>query len=231
MGSVPFFASGVYSPDIDAPLAITACQRAVAAWPNEARFHSQLGRALERSGRPAEALVAFRRAAAMGYAPAQTILAFAAERGDLGVKQDLTEAVRLYRLAADQGMALAQTNLAVLLRDGRGAPRDPVAAFSLLQSAATYPFGPAISNLAWLFEQGLGTAANPGEALRLYRIAAGPGLFDVFAQYRLGGMFERGELGMPQDRAQAVAMYRAAARQGEQNSITALRRMGEREPW
>ena len=46
----------------------------------------------------------------------------------LGLLQDYAEAVRLYRLAADQGYASAQTNLGVMYRNGEGVLQDTVTA-------------------------------------------------------------------------------------------------------
>lgn len=42
--------------------------------------------------------------------------------------QDTTQAVRWYRLAAEQGFALAQTNLGAMYFDGDGMPQDYVLA-------------------------------------------------------------------------------------------------------
>ena len=56
--------------------------------------------------------------------------------GGRGVPQNETEAVRWFRLAADQGHAGAQYNLGVSYRDGRGVPQDRVAAHMWLSLAA-----------------------------------------------------------------------------------------------
>ena len=56
-----------------------------------------------------------------------------------GVPQDDAEAVKWYRKAADQGYALAQTNLGIMYDDGRGVPQDYVQAhmwFNLAVAAA-----------------------------------------------------------------------------------------------
>ena len=45
-----------------------------------------------------------------------------------GVPQDDAEAVRWYRLAAAQGLALAQCNLGIMYDNGRGVPQDDVSA-------------------------------------------------------------------------------------------------------
>ena len=41
-----------------------------------------------------------------------------------GVPQDYAEAMKWYRLAAEQGYAYAQTNLGVTYRKGQGVPQD-----------------------------------------------------------------------------------------------------------
>ena len=46
----------------------------------------------------------------------------------LGVRQDLVEAVRLYRLAADQGLAEAQFHLGLMYEHGFGVPQNSLEA-------------------------------------------------------------------------------------------------------
>ena len=53
-----------------------------------------------------------------------------------GVPQDETEAVRWFRLAADQGLADAQYNLGGMYWIGHGVPQDRVAAHMWLSLAA-----------------------------------------------------------------------------------------------
>ena len=53
-----------------------------------------------------------------------------------GVPEDDAEAVRWFRLAADQGEAAAQYNLGVMYRDGDGVPEDIVLAYMWFNLAA-----------------------------------------------------------------------------------------------
>ena len=53
-----------------------------------------------------------------------------------GVLQDDAEAVRWYRLAADQGHAKAQYNLGVMYDNGDGVPQDYAEAVSWYRLAA-----------------------------------------------------------------------------------------------
>ena len=54
-----------------------------------------------------------------GDAGAQVMLAQMYRDGD-GVRQDMTEAVRFYQKAADQGGAMAQCDLSLMTRRGEG---------------------------------------------------------------------------------------------------------------
>ena len=56
-------------------------------------------------------------------------------RTGTGVPQDYAEAVQLFRLAANQGNAVAQSNLGMMYRTGTGVPRDPTKAARLLKLA------------------------------------------------------------------------------------------------
>ena len=53
-----------------------------------------------------------------------------------GVAKDDAEAVIWYRKAADQGNALAQFNLGLMLREGQGVPQDDVRAHMWFDIAA-----------------------------------------------------------------------------------------------
>ena len=53
-----------------------------------------------------------------------------------GVPQDYTEALRLYRLAADQGLASAQNNLGFMYANGEGVLQDYVEAHMWFNLAA-----------------------------------------------------------------------------------------------
>jgi hypothetical protein len=74
-----------------------------------------------------EAVKWYRLAAAQGYAPAQSSLGLAYEKGQ-GVPQDYQEAVKWYRLAAAQGNQFAQAKLGVMYTNGTGVGQDFVRA-------------------------------------------------------------------------------------------------------
>jgi uncharacterized protein len=62
---------------------------------------------------------------------------------DADKRKDYKEAVRLYRLAAEQGNAKAQYNLGVMYAEGLGIPEDYKEAFRLFRLAAEQGDAPA----------------------------------------------------------------------------------------
>ena len=63
-----------------------------------------------------------------------------------GVEHDDLEAVKWYRLAADQGFAAAQSNLGFMYAFGRGVPQDVVQAYMWLNLSAAQGYDVAIKN-------------------------------------------------------------------------------------
>jgi TPR repeat protein len=99
-----------------------------------------------------------------------------------GVPEDATEAVRWYRLAADQGYAEAQNNLGLMYLDGDGADQDTFEAVRLFESVAALGpnevgFGYAATSLGWIYLTGKspGISRNTEEALRWNLFGAGSG--------------------------------------------------------
>ena len=62
--------------------------------------------------------------------------------------QDLAEAVRWYRKAADRGSAVAQNNLGVLYAQGKGVAPDMAEAYFWFALAAAAPAGAGQGNAA-----------------------------------------------------------------------------------
>ena len=61
--------------------------------------------------------------------------------GGVGVTKDDAEALRWFRLAAEQGHAQAQFNLGIMYNTGRGVPQDNVSAHMWLNLAAAQSTG------------------------------------------------------------------------------------------
>ncbi len=170
--------------------------------------------------------------AELGDAEAQFVLGVWHADGR-GVLRDDGEAVRWYRLAADQGYDLAQAGLGLMYANGRSVPQDDVEAHLWLNLAAMQ----GLSGLTGALIDGRSrhfdvtaldavaermTADQLAEArrrtrdwtnarrVRVYRLAADQG--DATAQFDLGLLYERGR-GVPQDYVEAHIWFNLAAAQ------------------
>jgi hypothetical protein len=104
-----------------------------------------------------------------------------------GVVQDDAEAVRWYRLAADQGLANAQYNLGMCYARGREVAQDDVEAVRWYRLAADQGFANAQYSIGRCYALGIGVAQDDAEAVRWTRLAADQGHADAHtALARLG---------------------------------------------
>jgi hypothetical protein len=93
------------------------------------------------------------------------------------VVQDYMEAaVRLYRLSAAQGNAVAQSNLGRRYAEGECVARDDVEAARLYGLLAAQGYAVAQYNLGVLCYKGEGVAQSFVETARLWRLAAAQGV-------------------------------------------------------
>ena len=201
---------GVAFGAIDVPRARTACEAAVAAYPNEPRFRAWLGLILEAGGFPAGAVAAYRSAAERGLPIAQNSLGAMLLDGR-GIARDDAQAVQWFRRAAEQGNADAQHNLGVMLQAGRGIARDDAQAVEWYRRAAEQGNAFGQANLGFMLREGRGIAPDDEQAVEWYRRAAEQGNAD--AQNALGVMLRDGR-GIARNHAQAIAWFRRAADQG-----------------
>lgn len=73
-----------------------------------------------------------------------------------GVPQDHAEAVKWYRKAAEQGEAVAQSNLGMMYDQGRGVPQDYAEAIRWYSKAADQGVANAQNNLGVMYRYGQG---------------------------------------------------------------------------
>ena len=73
-----------------------------------------------------------------------------------GVSKDLSEAVRWYRKAAEQGIAQAQYNLGVCYEFGKGVSKDQAEAVRWYRKAAEQGDARAQCNLGYCYNNGVG---------------------------------------------------------------------------
>lgn len=192
---------------------IALAQTAVAAittqeW-NAAEGATLVARAVAASSR-----AGLERLAAAGNSRAQFLVGWGYQTGSSGFPKNVTESVRLIRLASNANDARAQTLLGSMTRNGCcGVTQNAVEAVRLYRLAAAQGDAEGQASLGFMFRRGEGgLAPNETEALRLYRLAAAQG--NALGQANLGFMYDLGAGGLPQDRVEAVRLYRLAAAQG-----------------
>lgn len=157
----------------------------------------QKGEAAYRRGDVEDAVKWYRAAADVGYAPAQSRLAFVLDHAD-----ENEEAASWYAKAAAQGYAEGQFGYARMLAVGEGVARDTGQALRWMKAAAVQDFAPALSSLARWLEGGIhGVPADVPGAVRYWIRAAELG--DTFAMQRLAVGYRKGELGLVPDEGKA----------------------------
>jgi Ca2+/Na+ antiporter len=124
--------------------------------------------------RRAEREWAFNRAE-KGDAEAQYTLAQRYFYGDDIIDKNHAEAVKWYRMAAEQGHALAQNDLAYCYNRGRGVPEDKEEGIRWYRQAAEQGNAMAQCNLGHCYYNGDGVDKDRTEALKWYRKAAEQG--------------------------------------------------------
>jgi len=125
---------------------------------------------------------------------------------------DYATALREWRPLAEQGDALAQYNLGVLYRKGRGVPQDDVQARQWYAKAAAQGLAKAQFSLGTLYFNGEGVRKDYQQALRWFRLAADQG--EALAQTKIAIMYDEGQ-GVPKDIVQAYKWYSLAATNGD----------------
>jgi TPR repeat protein len=157
-----------------------------------------------------EAVKWYRKAANLGYPPAQNNLGGMYLRG-LGVAQDDSEALRWYLRAAGEGYLAAENNVGFMNAAGRGAPANDQEAVHWYQRAADKGYAPAQSNLGFMYAQGRGVPVDPNQAVQWYRKAVAQNYAP--AEYKLGLLYFEGTI-VQQDFAEALRWLHKAATHG-----------------
>ena len=137
-----------------------------------------------------------------------------------GVEKNLTEAVRWYRLAAEQGFARGQKNLGTMYEFGRGVEQNHKEAVRWYRLAAEQGYAQGQTSLGVMYENGTGVDQSSREAVRWFQLAAEQD--HARAQTYLGMSYESGE-GVDQSLTKAIKWYRLAAKQGNESAIDRLK--------
>lgn len=133
--------------------------------------------------------------------------AMALESGNDTVAADTVAALRLYRRAAEAGLAEAQNYLGWCLYNGIGTDADERQGVEWIERAARQGDVKACNNLGWLLSRGREVVRDYRKALYWFGKAAEAGLPQ--AQCQAADMFRLG-LGTEADTVRARKLYRAA---------------------
>lgn len=150
------------------------------------------------------------RAAQKGQLESAHDAAVVYERATDPALANAAEARRWYRYAAQRGLARSQANLAALLIDGTGGPKDTAEARKWLEAAAAQdePHGQYLLAMQLIGEH---DAAGRQRAVELLKLAAAAE--EAPAQYRLALLYGAG-LGVERSNPRALEWLRKAADQG-----------------
>lgn len=139
----------------------------------------------------------------------------AASTGDKAAQQRL-------RTLAEEGDAVAQSDLGWMYFMGKGVPKDAVQAVQWYRKAADQGYAQAQYSLGYRYANGEGVPKDAEQAAAWWRKAADQGY--AAAQNNLGVKYASGE-GVPKDVVQAVQWYRKAADLGYAGAQYNLGRM------
>jgi TPR repeat protein len=114
----------------------------------------------------------FKEQADKGDAPAQWVMGICAQVGAGGATKNLEEAVRYYRMGAEQNFAPAACNLADKYENGMGVQQDLTQALQLYLKAAEQGVSAALYSLGCMYRDGRGVAQDNAEAARWLKRAA-----------------------------------------------------------
>jgi TPR repeat protein len=138
-------------------------------------------------------------------------------------EQNFAEAMRWYRMAADQGHASAQVHVGNLYTDGEGVSQDYAEALNWYRKAADQGDHEALNNIGWFYLSGWGVPQDYGQALEWFRKAADKG--NEVAQRNIAMIYLRG-MGVTADKDEAIRWFKKAAAAGDEDSKDALKELG-----
>ena len=210
-GDRPAAVSPTELSSIDTAQAVSVCEEAVKANPDQRRVQFELGRALDAARRFGEAKLHYEIAAKAGSASAMTNIGALFEEGH-GVQQDYTAALDWFKRAAVAGNARALTALGSVYYLGHGVATDYSASKIWLEKAAAAGDPAGMFNLATQYERGEGVPQDYAEARHWLEKAATAGL--TTAMVDLGTLDYKG-FGKAPDFDGARSWYEKAAAAGD----------------
>lgn len=137
------------------------------------------------------------------------------EGSDAYDRGDYATAMREWHPLAEQGHVIAQKNLGVIYRQGRGVERNYAEAIKWYRKAADAGNAKAQFSLGLMYHEAQGVSQNYTQAAKWYRKAAEQGV--KLAQYNLGLMYYEGK-GVPRNFTEAYRWW--AMRETTTNTIS-----------
>ena len=122
----------------------------------------------------------FKKSAESGDPTGQLYTGIAYYEGS-GVKRDFEKAVKMYSLAAQQGLAEALFRLGECYDDGEGVDENSIEAFKLYKLAAQQNHAKAQCYVGYCYEYGTGVSRDLGEAIKWYTVSANNNYFRLIA--------------------------------------------------
>ena len=136
-----------------------------------------------------------------------------------GVLKNLSEAARLWRIAAEMGDPDAQYRLGLCLEVGKGVPYNPVEAFKWHKRAADAGLALAQVEVGKSLLAGLGVPEDKAAGVAYFRRSADQGV--AAAMFNLGLCYCTG-FGVPRDKPQSAVWFTRARDAGFSDAATAL---------
>jgi hypothetical protein len=135
---------------------------------------------------------------------------------EIGVERNHTDAIKWYKLSAEQGYAPAQNDLGIIFEFGQGVEKDSKKAVELYTLAADQGHHLAQYNLGYYYRIATFVEQDYNKALELYCKSSGQGYW--YATREVGDMYFDGE-GVKQDLSKAKEYYEKALAQADKESI------------
>lgn len=212
-GHAPSLA-GVEVDKINITAATTACNDAIAQYPDVMRFTFEAGRVATARKDFAEARRLYQKAADAGYAMAMNNIGALYEEGS-GVPRNYDESARWYAKAVAAGEPIAMVDLGWFYEHGQGVKKDLAEAKRLYEAAANAGVPAGMGNLGLMYMYGSGVPRDYAQARRLFE--QGVALGDAANMNDLGVLYNTGH-GVPRDARIARQWFEKAAALGDPNA-------------
>jgi TPR repeat protein len=195
---------------LDPQIAIPACEKAVAAHPENMRFKALLARALDKAGRGEEAAALNLIVMKAGYLDGYHNMGNLYRKG-LGVEKDVKKAFELYMYAAERGHPEDQSNVGYMYMRGEGVDVDYKQAMVWLTKATAQNWATAYDKIGLLYLNGWGVKKDAVRAFEAFGKGANLGNAPSMVNY--ANCYKEG-VGTEQDFKKAYHLYAQAAHLG-----------------